>query len=99
MFKKNKYYNFEIGENISLETDKYISKISAENEELKHQLANTKHKLESLSNQLQDTKLAPAISNECGKCKYVVRSIWDNRIIGCNKNMVCDDYVKENTND
>lgn len=63
------------------------------------QLQNKEFELSKVRNELEAVKpifeskdYKPAISEDCGKCKYVVRSSYNGRIIGCRKDNVCEDY-------
>lgn len=47
---------------------------------------------------IESGKLEPAVSMYCADCRYCVRSPWNNAILGCCKNSVCEDFSKENNN-
>ena len=68
------------------EIDKKYRDLQFENSKLKAELKRIKPIVES-----KDYK--PAISKDCGDCKFCVRSPWNNDIIiGCRKDNVCADF-------
>lgn len=62
-------------------------------EDKERELSKVQHELEAIKPIFESKDYKPAISEDCGKCKYVVRSSYYNgRIIGCRKDNVCEDY-------
>lgn len=53
-----------------------------------------KKSIDKLTPIMEHPKIKPAISSECGCCKYVVRNLF-GEVIGCRKDIVCEDFVKE----
>ena len=65
--------------------DKKYHDLQFENSNLKEELKRIKPIVES-----KDYK--PALSKDCGDCKFCVRSPWNDDIIGCRKDNVCADF-------
>lgn len=77
----------------TMEVGKYIESLRLENKNLKHMV-------ESLNEELMDVKkfttnatFKQAMSKDCINCKYVMASSWDDRILCCIKDNVCDDFT------
>lgn len=62
---------------------------------VKHELEEIKHELEEIKPVVESKNYKPAISEDCLCCKYVIRSTVTGNIIGCRKDNVCEDFVKE----
>ena len=73
----------------------YISKLEKELSDRDHIISKLRHELESPKPIVKSEHYKPALSTDCGDCKYVVRSPWNNSIIGCRKQNVCEDFEKE----
>lgn len=69
-----------------------IDGLVQENQELKKELNAIKPVLSS-------PDLTPALSAFCKECDFAVRSNWDGSILGCCKNLVCEDFKKESKNE
>lgn len=41
---------------------------------------------------VEDKRLKPLISQNCSRCKYAVRSTWNEQILKCCKDCVCEDF-------
>lgn len=56
--------------------------------------------LESLKPILNTPNLRPAVSSRCKYCKFAVMSFYDNSLVGCMKDCVCEDFeeVKNDQN-
>lgn len=65
-----------------------IGHLKCENEKLKTEL-------ECIKPIIEKKELEPAISNRCDKCKFAVRSNWNNEILGCCRKSVCEYYSPE----
>lgn len=59
------------------------------------ELRKVKHELEEIKPVVESKNYKPAISEDCLCCKYVIRSQITGNIIGCRKDNVCEDFVKE----
>ncbi len=73
----------------------YICKLETEIHKLESEKHGLKAELRAIKPVVETGKLTPAVSRECGKCKYVVRSSWSNDIIGCRKSCTCEDFTPE----
>lgn len=62
-----------------------ISRLKYENEKLKTEL-------ECIKPIIEKKELEPAISNRCDKCKFAVKSKWNNEVLGCCRKSVCEYY-------
>lgn len=62
-------------------------------QELSHENSNLKNELESIKPIIANKDLKPAISRDCINCKFVVKSRWNGEILGCRKDIVCEDFV------
>ena len=67
------------------ETMEQLTQLSRECSELKSELYAIKPVLEN-------GKIKPAVSKHCRECVYCVRSDWDGSILGCCKDIVCEDF-------
>lgn len=59
-------------------------------------LQNMRYRLETELNVIkpiiEKKELEPAISNRCDKCRFAVKSNWNNEILGCCRKSVCEYY-------
>lgn len=62
-------------------------------QELSYENSNLKDELESIKPIIANKDLKPAISRDCINCKFVVKSTWDGAILGCRKDIVCEDFM------
>lgn len=72
----------------------YISFLEKALIDKSNELSKAKTELEIIKPVLEACTLKPAVSKECGGCKYCVRSPWNSDILGCNKDLVCGDFAK-----
>lgn len=98
MFGKKKENTYYIPiENGVLSVDKatydYIMKLRQEATDAKHEKIKVEAELSVIKPIIESKQYEPAISSDCDLCKFVVRSVWNNDIIGCRKNSVCEDYA------
>lgn len=77
------------------ELKRTIHDLENENLELTKKNISTLAKLDAIKPVVNSPKYEPALSRDCIDCKYVVKSSWDRTIIGCRKNNVCGDFVRE----
>lgn len=62
-----------------------LAAVEAENKNLKTEL-------DIIKPVLSVEGVKPAVHTSCGECRFVIRSRWNNEIIGCCKDCVCDDF-------
>jgi hypothetical protein len=74
-------------------TYKYIRKLQSEIKDLKLEKTKVEMELKAIKPVIESKKYTPAISKDCGECKFVVRSRYSDDIIGCRKSGVCDDFA------
>ena len=64
-----------------------------------HDIRFEKHQLEAelkaIKPILENKDYKPAITKDCGDCRYVVRSKYSGDIIGCRKDIVCEDFKEK----
>ena len=77
------------------DTYDYISKLKEKIKDLEYKKDNIEEELKAIKPILEYKNYQPALSRDCGECKFVVRSRRSGDIIGRRKNSVCDDFVKE----
>lgn len=70
----------------------YIDVLSRERNELLVMNNRLSHELDKITPVVESKDYKPALSKDCGTCKYVVKSTHDGNILGCCKDNVCDDY-------
>ena len=75
------------------EVSTYIDSLKDENFELMKSKQSLLMELDSIKPVINSPGYEPALSRDCGDCKYVVRGRWNGEIIGCRKNNVCEDFV------
>lgn len=79
---------------------RYVRKLEEENYELRKDKDKLKLELETIKPALKTVDLKHAVSKYCSQCKYAVMSRWNNDVIGCCKDCVCEDFAgKEKEND
>lgn len=74
-------------------TYNYIVQLRNDMNDIKHEKIKVEAELRAIKPVIESKQYEPAISSDCGECKFVVRSMWSNDIIGCRKNGVCEDYA------
>ena len=80
---------------MSQATYDYIQSLKKELRDTKGELIKVQAELKALKPVITNKDWKPAMSSDCGECKYVVRSRWNSDIIGCRKDCVCNDFAKE----
>ena len=53
---------------------------------------NLSEELKRIKPVVESKDYKPALSKDCGDCKFCVRSSWNGCIIGCRKDNVCADF-------
>ena len=77
----------------------YIMKLQQELADTKHEKYKVEAELKAIKPIIESKEYTPAISKDCGECKFVVRRRWSGDIIGCRKNGVCDDFAPKGENE
>lgn len=71
--------------------EKYFE-INEKYQDLQFENLNLKAELKCIKPIVESKDYKPALSKNCGDCKFCVRSPWNNDIIGCRKDNVCADF-------
>ena len=71
--------------------EKYFE-IDEKYQDLQFENLNLKAELKCIKPIVESKDYKPALSKNCGDCKFCVRSPWNNDIIGCRKDNVCADF-------
>lgn len=71
--------------------EKYFE-IDEKYQDLQYENLNLKAELKCIKPIVESKDYKPALSKDCGDCKFCVRSPWNNDIIGCRKDNVCADF-------
>lgn len=71
--------------------EKYFE-IDEKYQDLQFENLNLKAELKCIKPIVESKDYKPALSKDCGDCKFCVRSPWNNDIIGCRKDNVCADF-------
>lgn len=77
---------------MSKDTYEYIAMIENKRDELIRENARLKGELESIKPVLAVGGMRPAVHSLCKNCRFVVISKWNGDAIGCNKDLVCEDF-------
>ena len=81
--------------NIDSRVARHFENLEYENKRLKNDVEELRKKIDEIQTYSKQEGYAPAISRECGDCKYVITSRhlgYGGSIIGCRKNMLCEDF-------
>ena len=104
MFKNKSIFTrtLYIGNDDNYETFEVDSRVFNHVVELEQEIRDLKYKNGELEKELNAIKpvverkeYKPAISEDCYKCIYVVKSPFNSNILGCRKDNVCEDYKPE----
>lgn len=99
MFKRRTMYNIITKDTIVISVDgngyKYILELENGLRDKDREIYDLRAELKSISPIIKSEHYKPALSTDCGHCKYVVLSPFNKRIIGCRKQNVCEDFEKE----
>lgn len=77
---------------VDLRVAKYFENLKRENSRLKNDNDILREQIKELKAYTSIEGYAPAVSQECGDCMYVVKSRCLGGVIGCRKNMICEDF-------
>lgn len=79
---------------VDREIAREFDRIRSENRKLYSKIDTLERKIEAIEPVIKIPKLKPAVSLYCKDCKFAVLSTWDNSIIGCGKEVTCDDFKR-----
>lgn len=88
---KAAYVNCDIA-NYVKSLEKSCENLRSDINRLSAELSKTKNELDFVKPIVTSKNYKPAISRDCGGCKYVVKSSYSRDIIGCRRDIVCCDY-------
>lgn len=74
--------------------EKYFE-IERKYHDLEFENSKLKMELKCIKSVVESKDYKPALSKDCGDCKFCVRSSWNGCVIGCRKDNVCADFEKE----
>lgn len=75
------------------EVARYIRSLETEIQDLRNTIFDLRQELDSIRPVFDKTELKPAVSEYCETCKYCVRTRLNRAVIGCCKDITCEDYV------
>lgn len=75
------------------EVARYIRSLGIEIQNLKNTNFDLRQELDSIRPVFEKTELKPAVSEYCETCKYCVRTRLNRAVIGCCKDITCEDYA------
>ena len=78
---------------VPMEVGEYIDSLKRENEGLKFKTERLEKELGAIKPIVANPTLTQAVSKYCYNCKYVVKSSWNNQVLRCMKDSVCEDFV------
>ena len=96
--KKKKYNVLNVGDYSIIVDDcgyDYVLYLQKKIRDVEDEKSKLEKELKSIKPIIQSERYKPAISTDCGDCKYCVRSPWNNEIIGCRKDIVCNDFIQK----
>ena len=70
----------------------YIYKLRSELLEARQKESRLQAELDDILPVFEEKELKPAISPYCGECIYCVTSQYDWKILGCGKDILCEDF-------
>ena len=75
------------------EVARYIRSLETEIQDLRNTIFDLRQELDSIRPVFEKTELKPAVSEYCETCKYCVRTRLNRAVIGCCKDITCEDYA------
>lgn len=60
--------------------------------QLSRECGELRGELDAIKPVLENGKIKPAVSGHCRECVYCVHSDWDGSVLGCCKDVVCEDF-------
>ena len=85
------YETFEVDSRVF----NYVVELKREIRDLKHTRIELEKELKAIKPIVERKEYKPAISQDCYNCVYVVKSPFNNNILGCRKDNVCENYKPE----
>lgn len=85
------YEKFEVNGHVF----NYVTELEQEIRDLKYKNSELEKELKAIKPVVERKEYKPAISEDCYNCIYVVKSPFNNNILGCRKGSVCEDYKPE----
>ena len=73
----------------------HIRELYNEIAELNHENSKLRHELDTIKPIIETGKLEPAVSAYCKNCRFAIKSSWNNHILGCCRNSVCNGFMSE----
>lgn len=73
----------------------YIQDLEKKIDELERKNSKLQLELDTIKPVLETGNLTPAVSKSCKDCKFVVKSRFNNQILGCCRDSVCDKFQPE----
>ena len=104
MFKKKYYVNaldgieYRVQEGLFdyvCELQRKVMELTNLNNELELKASKFEKELTAIKPIVGNAKYEPPVSKDCGECKFVIISRFSGDVVGCRRNMVCDDFRKE----
>lgn len=93
--KKDKHLKLVLGKLLDFDsTVDLVKSLYKEKEQLKDKTYRLEKELEAIKPILESKEYTPALSEDCGDCKYVVRNPFNRTVVGCRKNNLCAFFVK-----
>lgn len=65
---------------------------------LEKRIDDLEQELKAIKPVIEHKDYKPCVSADCYGCKYSVRSIFGDKLLGCFKDNVCEDFVPKETN-
>ena len=85
------YEKFEVNEHVF----NYVTELEQEIRDLKYKNSELEKELKAIKPVVERKEYKPAISEDCYNCIYVVKSPFNNNILGYKKGSVSEDYKPE----
>lgn len=73
----------------------YIKELESKIEKLTDEKRKLEWELDAIKPVIETKQLKPAVSSTCKTCRFCVKSRWNGDIIGCCKDVVCNDFRPE----
>lgn len=77
-------------------TFKYVNSLIGQKEMYRKRARDLELELKAIKPVVESKSYRPAISKDCGECKYVLRSTYNADIIGCRIENVCEKFERKN---
>ena len=78
---------------VPIEVGKYIDSLKREYKALEFKTKCLEEELNVIKPMVAEATFKQAMTTDCINCKYVAISSWDEKILCCIKNNVCEDFV------